>query len=295
MLKGLKLTHEAAQKICEKHGHREAAQAVVESLNNYSSLTPSEIIELVDAQKLLFAESLVKSIESANEAAIKVEHLPVRAEQGQALRDIRKAMEELRRLFQRHWKMVEPLLEIETAQQLAKLVTPESARALLPAALRSEFDLSSSGKNENIEAQIMLGYLLEAGPRPQIRLIKGAKIAVRVAQKKIAAGAPIKDPLAMALVLAFAKHYEVSLCKKATWSADGPFSKFCVEVAAAIGLPTKDSWEHVLRAALNIHRSSFVIRRWHEPRDKSRNEQARPQKRKPRKQQLTRLRTRKTI
>ncbi len=89
--KVLILTQEAARDICKKHGHKEAAQEIINALPKRASLKSPEITELARDQILYFEQSLVKCVERANEGAGKVAKLLGRAEQGAALREIREA------------------------------------------------------------------------------------------------------------------------------------------------------------------------------------------------------------
>lgn len=286
----MKLTRQAAREICVRQGHKERAQNIVDLLANRTRLSPREVNELVEEQINLFANSLVKCIENATKGASTVERLPKRSERGHALRRIREALENLRQCIGLNWELAKPFLEFETVRRLERLLTTEAAAELLPAKLRleSEYAIKANRSDKYEQQSIMRGYLLEAGSRPLTRLIKEAKIGVRRAEKKIRPGAPIKDPMSLALVLQLADHYEWQLGKKAAWSADGPFSRFCVEVFAAIGFATSDSWEHVLKTGLKYHRSSFISRRLHqrdeEPKiddDGSRSRNSRKRKLKP--------------
>ncbi len=114
--KVLILTQEAAGEICKKHGHRKAAQEIVDALSYRESLNSTEVAELVQGQLLYFEQNLIKCVERANESAGKVEKLPRRAEQGAALREIRKALENLRDAVERNWDLAGPLLELETTE-----------------------------------------------------------------------------------------------------------------------------------------------------------------------------------
>jgi hypothetical protein len=292
--KVLILTHEAARKICEKHGHMKVAQEVVEALPYRANLNSTEVAELVQVQILHFEQSLVKCVERANEVAGKVGKLPGRAEQGAALREIREALENLRDVVERNWDLAGPLLEIETTEQLGRLLTTEAAKELLPANLRSEYIDASGNVDEYNQRRLKLGYILDAGSRPLTRLIKGAKITVRRAEQRIPSGAPLKVPLEMALIMGLADHFRWALERKAAWTDDGPFSRFCADVFESLEFDTEYSWEHLLREGLKLHRSSFGARHRHKQDDEPHGDGGQSHKRKPRKQKLAPLRRRKT-
>lgn len=291
--KFLILTQEAAREICKKHGHRKAAQEIVDALPNRASLNSTEVAELVQGQLLFFEQNLVKCVERANERAGKVGKLPERAEQGAALREIREALEKLRDAVERNWDLAGPLLEIETTAQLGRLLTTEATTELLPANLRSEYIKVFGNKEEYIQQGLKRSVLFHAGSRPLTRLIKGAKIAVRRAESRIPAGAPLKAPLEMALLLQLAVHFEWALQRKASWTEGGPFSRFCVDVFTSLGLQSAYSWEHLLREGLKHHRSSFGVRRQHEHHNDPKGEGGQSHGRLPRKKQLAPLKRRK--
>jgi hypothetical protein len=292
--KVLVLAYEAARKICKKHGHKEAAQEVVDALPYRDILKPTQVTNLVKEQISMFAQSVVKCVEHANQAAGKVDKLPGRAEQGAALREIREALENLRDAVERNWDLAGPLLEIDATAQLGRLLTTEATRELLPANLRSKHIKASGNKEDYIQQGLKRSFLLDAGSRPLTRLIKGAKIAVRRAEKRIPSGAPLKVPLEIALIMQLADHFEWALGQKAAWTDGGLFSKFCDDVFERLELQSAYSWEHLLKAGLQLHRSCFVTRRRHERHDDPQYDGGRPRKRKPRKQKLAPLRRRKT-
>ncbi len=292
--KVLILTQEAAGEICKKHGHRKAAQEIVDALPNRVRLNSTEVAELVQGQILYFEQSLVKCVERANEGAGKVAKLPGRAEQGAALRAIREALESLRDAVERNWDLIKPLLEIETTEQLGRLLTTEATKELLPADLRSEYIKASGNKEEYIRQALKRSFLLRAGSRPLTRLIMGAKIAVRRAEKRIPSGASLKVPLEMALLLQLADHFEWALQKKASWTEGGPFSKFCDDVFEKLELQSAYSWEYLQKEGLKLHRSSFGTRRRHEQHNDPKSDGGQSRKRKPRKQKLAPSRRRKT-
>lgn len=292
--KVLILTQEAAREICKKHGHRKATQEIVDALPNRASLNPTEVAERVHDQLLHFGQNLVKCVERANQVAGKVEKFPERSQQGAALREIREALDTLRDAVERNWDLAGPLLEIETAGQLGRLLTTEATRELLPANLRSRYVNASGNKAEYILQGLKRSFLLEAGLRPATRLIKGAKIVVRRVERRIPSGAPLKVPLEMALLLELADHFEWALLKKASWAARGPFSRFCADVFEKLGLHSEYSWEHILRDGLKHRRSSFGARRQYERRDASKDDGVGSTFPKPRKKQLAPLQGRKT-
>jgi hypothetical protein len=290
--KVLILTHEAARKICEKHGHRKAALEVVDALPYHDGLEPTQFAELVNEQISMFARGLVKCVEDANQAAGKVDKLPGRAEQGAALREIREVLENLRHAVEHNWNLVEPLLEIETTEQLDKLLTREATKELLPANLRSELIMASNNKDEYQQQHLKRSYLLKARSRPLTRLLKGTKIAVRRAEQRIPSGADLKVPLEVALILQSAIHFEWALQQKAASTEGGPFSRFCLDVFESLELQSAYSWEYLLRAGLKLH--TVVTRRRHEWHDDPQYGGGRSRKRKPRKQKLAPLTRRKT-
>lgn len=290
----LSLTHEAARDICKKHGHRRAAEAIVEALPYRADLQPSKVAGLVDVQVFEFARSLIACVAQANLAADRIKGLPARAKQGAALREIRAALENLRGAVGRNWGLAGPLLEIETAEQLGRLLTTEATKELLPANLRSEYIKASGNKEEYIRRGLKRSFLLRAGSRPLTRLIKGAKIAVRRAEQRIPSGAPLKGPLEMALIMQLADHFEWVFEQKAARTEGGPFSKFCSDVFEKLELQSEYSWEHLLNEGLNLHRSSFVVRRRHERHDDPKGDGGRSRRRKPRKQQLSPIARQKT-
>lgn len=231
-----------------------------------ANLKSAEIVKLVQSQILYFEQSLVRCVQRANHAAGKVEKLPRRAEQGAALREIREALESLRDTVERNWDLAKPLLEIKTAGQLGRLLTPEATQELLPANLRSEYIKASENKKEYIQQGLKLSFHFRAGSRPLARLIKGGKIAVRNAEKSVPSGAPLQVPLEMALLLELADHFESALQKRASWAAVGPFSRLCDDVFEKLALVSEYSWEHLLRESLKHHRSTFGARRLtHQP------------------------------
>ncbi len=292
--KVLILTQEAAGEICKKHGHRKAAQEIVDKLPNRVRLNSTEVAELVQGQILQFEQNLVKCVERANQAAGKVNKLPGRAEQGAALRAIREALESLRDAVERNWDLIKPLLEIETTEQLGRLLTTEATKELLPADLRSEYIKASGNKEEYIRQALKRSFLLRAGSRPLTRLIKGAKIAVRRAEKRIPSGASLKAPLEMALIMQLADHFEWVFEQKAAWTDGGPFSRFCFDIFESLEMQSAYSWEHLLREGLKLHRSSFGARRRHERHDDPKSDGGRSHMRKRRKKQFAPLRSRKT-
>ena len=273
--KVLILTQEAAGEICKKHGHRKAAQEIVDALPNRASLNPTEVAERVQDQLLHFGQNLVKCVERANQVAGKVEKFPERSQQGAALREIREAIDTLYHTVERNWDLAAPLLELETTAQLGRLLTTEATRELLPANLRSRYINASGNKAEYILQGLKRSFLLEAGSRPATRLIKGAKIVVHRAERRIPSGAPLKVPLEMALLLELADHFEWALLKKASWAARGPFSRFCADVFEKLGLISQYSWEHLLREGLKHRRRSFGSRRQYERRDDPKDDVAR--------------------
>ena len=292
--KVLVLADKAARKICKKYGHMEAARKIVDALPNRASLNSTEVAGLVQDQLLYFEQALVKSVKRANEAAGKVEMLPQRAAQGGALREIRDALESLRDAFEHNWELAGPLLELETAEQLGGLLTTEATKELLPANLRSRYIKASANKVEYIQQGLKRSFLLEAGSRPLIRLIKGAKVALRRAERRIPSGAPMKVPLEMALIMGLADHFERVLGRKAAPTEGGPFSRFCVDVFESLDLQSAYSWEHLLKEGLKHHRNSFGVRRRHERPDDPKSDGGLSRKRKPRKMQLAPLMKRKT-
>ena len=132
-------------------------------------------------------------------------------------------------------------------------------------------------------------FLLDAGARPVIGLIKGAKIVVRHAEKNIAAGPPLKNPRALALVLQLAQHFERIFVYTATPTVDGPFDKFCQDVFSGLGMQTESGsgWEYLLREGLKQHRTYFGARRRPEGSDNPAGERDRPRRQKPMKRVLT--------
>jgi hypothetical protein len=263
--KVLILTQQAAGEICKKHGHRKAAQEIVDALPNRASLNSAKVDELIRGQILHFQGNLVKCVEHANQAAGKVNKLPGRAEQGVALREIREALENLRGAIELNWDLAGPLLEIETTEQLGRLLTNEAAADLMLADLRSEYIKKSENKNEYLQQQLNLSRLLGGGCQPLVQLILGATKVVRRAEAAIKPGAPTKDPLGLALMMQLAQHYEGILRKKATRTARGPFMRFCEDVFVNVGLETESGWEYLLKEGLKHHRTSFGWRRLHEP------------------------------
>jgi hypothetical protein len=263
--KVLILTQEAAGEICKKHGHRKAAQEIVDALPNRVSLNSAKVDELVRGQILHFEQNLVKCVEHANQAAGKVDKLPDRSEQGAALREIGEALENLRDAVERNWDLAGPLLEIDTTEQLGRLLTNDAAPDLMPADLRSEYIKNSENKNEYLQQQLKLSYLLDGGSQPLVQLILGATKVVRRAEAAIKPGAPTKDPLGLSLMMQLAQHYEGILRKKATRTARGSFMRFCEDVFVNVGLETESGWEYLLKEGLKHHRTSFGWRRLHEP------------------------------
>jgi hypothetical protein len=144
----LLLTDSAALAICKKHMHVEAATLIVRTLQYYDRLKPAQITKLVEDQILMFERSLVTCVERANFSAGKVEFSPGTKEQGAALRANRAALENLRDSVESNWKLVQPLIGIDTAQQLGRLLTTAATEELLPANLRSEYVKRSADKDE---------------------------------------------------------------------------------------------------------------------------------------------------
>ena len=257
------LSDAAALKICKKHSHRQAAQKIVDALPYRASLKPDQIEDLVTDQISKFAHSLVKCVRSAHEIDGKVEKLPRRAEQGVALREIRGALDNLRNSVERNWELLKPHLEIESVEKLSSLLTTEAIEALLPVDLRSKYIKTPSTTVEYNRQRLLRSLLLEAGSWPLTQLIKRAKVSVRHAEQSIPSGASLKAPFQMALLMQLADHFEWALEKKASWTDNGPFSKFSADVFAELEFESDYSWEYLLREGLKLHRSSFVTRRCH--------------------------------
>ena len=273
--------------ICKRHGYAKAARLIVNALPYLDRLKPPEVGKLVEDQILMFARSLVGSVERATLIADKVEQLPKRADQGTALREIRGALEKLRNSIERNWKLVMPLIDIGTAEQLSGLLTTAATEKLLPIDLRSEYVKISADTEEYNLQNLKRSDLLLAGSRPLTRLIKGAKIAVRHAEKsRVSSGAPLKSSLEIALMIQLAAHYEWALEKKASWTDNGPFSKFSADVFAELEFESDYSWEHLLREALNLHRRSFFTRRRHLKPSDVESDETPPSVRMPRKKWL---------
>ena len=287
------LTQEAAGEICKKHGHMEAAGKIVDALPNRVRLNSTEVAELAQGQILHFEQNLVKCVQRANESVGKVGKLSGRTEQVAALRKIREALENLRNAVERNWDLAGPLLEIETTEQLGRLLTTEATKELLPANLRSEYINASGNVDEYNQQRLKRSYLLRAGPRSMTRLIKRAKITVRRAEKRIPTGASLKAPFEIALVMQLADHFEWALQRKAAWTDNGPFSRFCADVFESLKLNAEYSWEHLLREGLKHHRSSFGARHRHKQNDEPHGDGGQSHKRKPRKQKLAPSRRRK--
>jgi hypothetical protein len=288
------LSREAARKIVEKHGYRKAARKVVDALPYRHELGATQIAKRVDEQMSEFAQGLVKCTEAANQSAGKVDGLPHRAEQGAALREIREALEDLRVAIERNWDLAKSLLETDATEQLARLLTIEGATELLPADHRSEYLKASGNEDDYNQQQFKRSYLFVSGSRPLTRLIKGAKVAVRRAERRIPSGASLKAPLEMLLIMQLADHFEWALRQKATWTDGGPFSKFCDDVFESLGLQSAYSWEHLLKQGLKLHRKSFGVRRRHERHVGQESDGGRSQNRRPRKKHLTPSKRRKT-
>ncbi|MEP7172434.1 MAG: hypothetical protein ABI705_02985 [Aestuariivirga sp.] len=285
----LNLTPEAAREICKKHGHLQAAEKLVGALPYRAGLSSVEVAELVQGQILHFEQGLVKNVGRARQVAGGVENLPKRAEQKAALCEIINALEHLRGSVERNWDLAGPLLEIETTEKLARLLTSEGTRKLLPADRRAEHFKASGNTADYIQQGLNRSFLFDAGSRPLTRLINGATTVVRRAKKKVSVGAPLKEPLEMALILQLAVHFEWALGQKASWAAGGPFSRFCEEVFEKLGLDAEYSWEYLMREGLKHHGTSFGMRRHHEPDDPV-GVASRSHGRKSRKKQLKPLR-----
>ena len=284
--KPLILDHETALKICEKHGHRQVAERAIASLSYRADLGTLSVSALVKDQISGFAGGLVNCVERARVLAGKVEELSGRAEQGAALREIRRALENLSDVIERAWDLAGQDLKVETAEQLGRLLTTQATKDLLPARPRLEYIELLENRNDDQRQRLKLSYLLKAGCWPLIELIKGAKIAVRRAEGRVRPGPPLKAPLEMALVMQLADHFEWALSEKAAGKVGGPFSRFCADVFDRLGLEWSYDWEHLLREGLKLYRSSFGARRRHERQGAMQTTDGPPHKRRPRKQNI---------
>ena len=285
----LVLVYRDALRICEKHGHRKAALQHVNALSFNATDNAATIAKLCKEQFAVMTRDLVECVRRAQETKAKLKHLPVRADQGAALRDIRQALERLRGVVRQNWNLIKPLVEIETAEHMEKLLTGDAIQELLPAALRYEYSGQLLKTSKFGRREINLAYVLKAELHILTRVIKGAKIVVRRAEKRNTAGAPMKAPLEVALIMQLADHYEWALQKKASSTEGGPFSRFCSDVFHDLNLKTAYDFDYLVKESLKLHGRSLVGRLGREQRGDAQITPGRARKRKPQKQKLVGL------
>ena len=282
----LALSCDAVRKIYQNHQLIKAARQIVDALPNRAQLNPEVVTRLVKKQVSYLARDLVGCVKRANEAAGKIDKLPSRASQGKALREIRTALEGLRNAVKRNWSVVKPVIEIEATLKLEELLSTAALEKLTrPAGQSSEPPAIGGHESAYHRKNQRRSLIFRAGEKLPVRLITLAIGELRRAEVSIAPGAPRQNPLALALIIQLAQHFEGMLGKKASWTAAGPFDRFCQDVFESLGLFTasESGWEYLLRDGLKHHRASFGWRRLHEQSDAVSVEGARSEKGKRRK------------
>jgi hypothetical protein len=129
---------------------------------------------------------------------------------------------------------------------------------------------------------------LRAGSHPLVQFIELLKEAVRNAEDLVLAGAATKRPFELALVMQLADFFEIAQRRKASATVGGPFSSFCADVFAELGLNSDRGWEYLLREGIQLQRRSLFARRRHE-KPVEQNVIGEDVKRKPRKRILNSL------